>query len=68
MALYDVLTAFQAPLCGDGEQMNQRVASARVHSACERASICAEDSFSQHPEKNETLCLIEKSIMKRLLI
>ncbi len=47
MALYDVLTAFQAPLYGDGEQMNQRVASARVHFACERAFICVKDSFSE---------------------
>lgn len=39
MALYDMLTAFQAPLYGDGEQMNQRRASARVHSVCERAFV-----------------------------
>lgn len=48
MEFYDVLTAFQAPLYGDGEQMNQRVASARAHSASERVGFFfVEDSVSQ---------------------
>lgn len=55
--------AFQAPLYGDGEQMNQRVASAGVLSDCEQAFIRVKDSLSQKQS-----ILVRKTISSKLCL